>query len=58
MHGRGFQRHSREIDESRGGLVNNITYSQICMRDMTNAILVSTAYNPNSLEWHSLISGR
>jgi len=33
-------------DESRGGLVNNITYSQICMRDMTNAILVSTAYNP------------
>ena len=33
-------------DESRGGLVNNITYSHICMRDMTNAILVSTAYNP------------
>ncbi|MGB8298905.1 MAG: glycosyl hydrolase family 28 protein [Polyangia bacterium] len=33
-------------DESRGGLVNDITYSQICMRDMTNAILVSTAYNP------------
>ncbi|HJX64473.1 MAG TPA: glycosyl hydrolase family 28 protein [Polyangia bacterium] len=33
-------------DESRGGLVNNISYSQICMRDMTNAILVSTAYNP------------
>jgi polygalacturonase len=33
-------------DESRGGLVNNISYSNICMRDMTNAILVSTAYNP------------
>jgi polygalacturonase len=33
-------------DESRGGLVNNITYTDICMRDMTNAILVSTAYNP------------
>lgn len=33
-------------DESRGGLVNNITYQDICMRDMTNAILVSTAYNP------------
>jgi Glycosyl hydrolases family 28 len=33
-------------DESRGGLVNDITYNQICMRDMTNAILVSTAYNP------------
>jgi len=33
-------------DESRGGYVNNITYTDICMRDMTNAILVSTAYNP------------
>jgi hypothetical protein len=33
-------------DESRGGLVNDISYSNICMRDMTNAILVSTAYNP------------
>jgi hypothetical protein len=33
-------------DESRGGLVNNVTYTDICMRDMTNAILVSTAYNP------------
>jgi hypothetical protein len=33
-------------DESRGGLVNDISYSKICMRDMTNAILVSTAYNP------------
>ena len=33
-------------DESRGGLVNNITYRDICMRDMTNAVLVSTAYNP------------
>jgi polygalacturonase len=33
-------------DESRGGLVNNVTYTDVCMRDMTNAILVSTAYNP------------
>jgi hypothetical protein len=33
-------------DESRGGLVNDISYTDICMRDMTNAILVSTAYNP------------
>jgi polygalacturonase len=33
-------------DSSRGGLVNNITYSDICMRDMTNSILISTAYNP------------
>ncbi len=33
-------------DESRGGLVNNITYRDVCMRDTNNAILVSTAYNP------------
>jgi len=35
-----------KTDESRGGLVTNISYSDICMRDMTNAILISTAYNP------------
>ena len=33
-------------DESRGGPVKNISYSDVCMRDMNNAILVSTAYNP------------
>lgn len=33
-------------DSSRGGLVNDITFSDVCMRDMTNSILVSTAYNP------------
>jgi polygalacturonase len=33
-------------DESRGGVVRNIHYTDICMRDMTNAILISTAYNP------------
>src|SRR5262249_14763996 len=33
-------------DTSRGGLVSNITYDGVCMRDMVNAILVSTAYNP------------
>ena len=33
-------------DSSRGGLVNNITFSDVCMRDMTNSILISTAYNP------------
>ena len=33
-------------DSSRGGLVNDITFKDVCMRDMTNAILVSTAYNP------------
>jgi polygalacturonase len=33
-------------DVSRGGLVDNITYRDVCMRDMNNALLVSTAYNP------------
>ncbi|HWZ91525.1 MAG TPA: glycosyl hydrolase family 28 protein [Polyangiaceae bacterium] len=33
-------------DESRGGNVKNISYRDVCMRDMTNSILISTAYNP------------
>lgn len=33
-------------DASRGGLVDDITFRDICMRDTANAILVSTAYNP------------
>jgi polygalacturonase len=33
-------------DASRGGVVNGITFSDVCMRDMNNTILVSTAYNP------------
>ena len=33
-------------DESRGGLVDNIVYEDVCMRDMVNGILISTAYNP------------
>jgi polygalacturonase len=33
-------------DESRGGIVNNVTFNRICMRDMNNTILISTAYNP------------
>ena len=33
-------------DESRGGLVDNITYQDVCLRDMVNGILISTAYNP------------
>ncbi len=33
-------------DASRGGVVNDITFRDVCMRDMTNAILISTAYNP------------
>jgi polygalacturonase len=33
-------------DASRGGLVDEITFRDVCMRDTANAILVSTAYNP------------
>ena len=33
-------------DSSRGGLVNDISFRDVCMRDMTNSILISTAYNP------------
>ncbi len=33
-------------DESRGGVVNNIRYHDICMRDQANTLLVSGAYNP------------
>jgi polygalacturonase len=33
-------------DISRGGLVENISYRDICMRDMNHPLLISTAYNP------------
>jgi polygalacturonase len=33
-------------DESRGGPVSNITFSDVCVRDVTNTILINTAYNP------------
>ena len=33
-------------DASRGGVVENITFKDVCMRDMNNSILISTAYNP------------
>jgi polygalacturonase len=33
-------------DSSRGGVVKDIHFRDICMRDQANAILVSTAYNP------------
>ena len=33
-------------DESRGGVVNNVTFRDVCVRDVVNTILVSTAYNP------------
>ncbi len=33
-------------DSSRGGLVDNVVFRNVCMRDVNNAILVSTAYNP------------
>jgi hypothetical protein len=33
-------------DSSRGGTVTNVSYKNVCMRDVNNAILMSTAYNP------------
>ncbi|HEY2407495.1 MAG TPA: glycosyl hydrolase family 28 protein [Polyangiaceae bacterium] len=33
-------------DSSRGGLVNNITFSDVCLRDVANAIMITPAYNP------------
>jgi len=33
-------------DISRGGLVDNISYEDICLRDQNNPLLISTAYNP------------
>jgi polygalacturonase len=45
-HGADFNGIRIKSDTSRGGLVSDITYDGVCMRDMVNAILVSTAYNP------------
>jgi polygalacturonase len=33
-------------DESRGGPVDNLTFRDVCVRDVVNTILVNTAYNP------------
>ncbi len=33
-------------DSSRGGAVDGVVFRNVCMRDVNNAILVSTAYNP------------
>jgi polygalacturonase len=33
-------------DTSRGGTVDNIVFRNVCMRDVTNAVLIDTAYNP------------
>ena len=33
-------------DASRGGVVDGIVFRNVCMRDVNNAILISTAYNP------------
>jgi polygalacturonase len=33
-------------DSSRGGVVTNVTFRNVCMRDVNNAILIDTAYNP------------
>jgi polygalacturonase len=41
-------------DISRGGVVDNISYRDVCMRDLVNAILVTPAYNPlfaGNQEW-------
>jgi polygalacturonase len=35
-------------DSSRGGLVNNVTYSDICMRDLSNPILLTPHYSSAS----------
>jgi polygalacturonase len=32
-------------DSSRGGLVNNVTYSDICMRDLSNPIFLTPKYS-------------
>jgi len=45
-HGADFNGIRIKSDESRGGLVENITYEDVCLRDSVNGILVSTAYNP------------
>jgi polygalacturonase len=33
-------------DISRGGLVRNVTYRDICLRDVANALIVTPGYNP------------
>jgi polygalacturonase len=33
-------------DESRGGPVTNVTFRDVCVRDVINTILINTAYNP------------
>ena len=33
-------------DPSRGGVVQSVSYEDVCIRDVSNAILISTAYNP------------
>ncbi len=33
-------------DESRGGLVDNIHFSDVCIRDVLNPIVIDSSYNP------------
>jgi polygalacturonase len=33
-------------DESRGGPVSNVSFRDVCVRDIVNTILINTAYNP------------
>ena len=35
-------------DSSRGGLVNNVTYSDVCMRDISNPILLTPTYSSDT----------
>ncbi len=35
-------------DESRGGLVTNVTYSDVCVRDLTNPILITPRYSADT----------
>jgi polygalacturonase len=33
-------------DESRGGIVNNVSFSDVCTRDIDNPLIVDSSYNP------------
>ena len=42
-------------DSSRGGLVNNVTYSDVCVRDVTNVILLTPLYSTATGSRHSAV---
>jgi polygalacturonase len=46
-------------DESRGGLVTNVTYSDVCVRDLSNPILLSPTYSTATgdlIPWYTNIT--